>query len=164
MNFYKNLEPLQQFECVLMLATACVLLAVVLREYIPDREIRLAGRLLGFVGFVLLGAFGWRMAYTVENLQTQIARARNATEISNNDTHVADRATDSETAEATIETPNGTIVSVRGTGAMRFAGGRPGRSSDRPAERSGGLHSSSEHAARASHAILAVPDDESVNF
>jgi hypothetical protein len=72
MTFYQNLEPLEQFELVAMVSSACVVLAVVLRELFADREIQLAARALGLIGFVLLGSFGWRMAAKCERLEPSV--------------------------------------------------------------------------------------------
>lgn len=71
MTFYSNLEPLEQFELVCMVSGACVLMAIVLREYFADPDIQIAARGLGLIGFVLLGSFGWRMAAKVERLETR---------------------------------------------------------------------------------------------
>lgn len=72
MSFYTKLQPLEQFECVFMVAGACVFFALILRELFHDREIQIAGRALGGVGFVVLVLFSWRMALNVESLQAQI--------------------------------------------------------------------------------------------
>lgn len=68
---YQNLEPLEQFELVCMVSGACVLVAIVLREYFADQHIRIMARGLGLIGFILLASFGWRMAAKVERLETR---------------------------------------------------------------------------------------------
>ena len=72
MSFYMKLQPLEQFEFVCMVAGACVFFALILRELFNDREIQIAGRALGGIGFVVLVLFSWRMAADKQTLQAQI--------------------------------------------------------------------------------------------
>jgi hypothetical protein len=114
MTFYTKLQPLEQFEIVMMLALMCFLSAIILREYFTDREIRIAGRVLGLAGFSVLAAFSWRMAATVEKLE-QIARVQRVQEIADQGFAVA-RKPDSKTTwdSASITTPDGTTISFSG--------------------------------------------------
>lgn len=89
MTVYQHLEPLEQFELVIMVAGACVIMAVVLREYFLDREIQHAARALELIGFVLLGSFGWRMAAKVERLENQISRPAYISQPSDRDVYVS---------------------------------------------------------------------------
>ena len=165
MTFYTKLQPLEQFEIVMMLAAMCFLSAIILREYFTDREIRIAGRVLGVAGFGVLAAFGWRMAAKVERLE-QIARVQRASEIADQGFALAgDLGEEATTVESSVTTPDGSTISFTRRGSSL--------QSDRRCDRWEGIGNSGFSysdankdgtAGRIDDAINAVPHATSLRF
>ena len=122
MSFYAKLSPVEQFQVVGFVAAACVFFAVILRELFSDREIQIAARSLGLIGFALLGAFAYRMASTVE--RQQIAAAR-AIEVSDAETGFAIR-----TRGGNEFIPGSFIDGMRSTAGRVRSGAGPDRHHD----------------------------------